>query len=338
MEVKKVRITGVGHAVGSGVRTNDDPVFDWLRRHNVENKGLFTGYKDRAVLLPDEDLDDIMVKAAQNALDDAGILAGDVDVFTGYGSISRYMTPNTLANVHHRLGMSDDCWLLPVQSEYTNFIAGIWIANSLIGTGNVQNVLVCCGCNWTRYVDYHQAAAISVGDGASAALVSACDDKQNFHVKDMATRCDTRWYGAMDMSPREMLADDTPSALSPFARLGAYTKPVFNLDPERGGKAFKEFGEKAPPKLALALIEKNGLTPDDVTVISHQASGVLLDAWREAIKPKRYLDTMAKYGNMTLASVGVTLSDCYDDIDTRYVVLLGIGIQQETSALLLERG
>jgi len=93
----------------------------------------------------------------------------------------------------------------------------------------------------------------------------------------------------------------------------------------------------APPELVLNLLKKNRLKPEQVTVISHQASSVLLDAWRNKIKPKTYLDTLKEFGNLTLASMGVTFAHKYDEIDTQYLVLLGIGIQQQTSALLMKR-
>jgi len=326
-----IGITGLGYAVGSGVRKNDDPVFDWLKNHNVANKDLFTGYKDRAVLEDGETLESLMTAAASDALDNANLSACDIDTFTGYASISEYLVPNGLAAVHQQLGMSDSCWLLPVQAEYTNYLAGIRMANAMIASGSAKNVLVVCGCNWTKHVDYHQAASISVGDGACAAVISETHDPGKFALVHAATHCATKWYGAMDMSPREIL----PS--QPYARLGAYTKAVFNLDAKRGGDAFNEFGKNAPPELALNLIEDNGLKPSDVTVISHQASGVLLDYWKKEINPKQYLDTMARFGNLTLASMGVTLAYKYDQIETDYLVLLGIGIQQETSALLFKR-
>lgn len=339
MSSRSIGIVGLGYAVGSGIRTNNDPVFDWLRDHKnkIANKNLFTGYKDRAVLENGETLDGIMTLAASNALKQAKMKASDIDLIVGYASISKYLTPNALSEVHRALGMSEHCWILPVQSEYTNYLAGLRIANSMITSGDAKNVLLVCGTNWTRHVDYHQIASISVGDGACAAVISKTSDGTRFSLVDSATLCATKWYGSMDMSPREIVSPETPSVESPFVRLGAYTKPVFNLDPVEGVKAFKEFGMNAPPELALSLIESNDLNPLDVTVISHQASSVLLDAWRKKIRPKQYLDTMAKWGNMTLASMGVTFASKYDEIETNYVVLLGIGVQQETSALLLNR-
>lgn len=327
----KIGITGLGYAVGSNVRKNDDHVFKWLDSHNVENKGLFTGYEERAVLAEGETLESLMEAAARAALASADIDACDIDTLTGYASISKYLVPNGLTATHQQLGMSDTCWILPVQAEYTNYLAGIRIANAMIASGSAKKVLVVCGCNWTQHVDYHQAASISVGDGACAAVISRTLDPGKFTLIDAQTRCASKWYGAMDMSPRELLPPQ------PDVRLGAYTKAVFNLDKKRGGEAFNEFGKNAPPELALKLIRDNGLKPSDVTVISHQASGVLLNFWKEAINPKQYLDTMARFGNLTLASMGVTLAYKYDQIETDYLVLLGIGVQQETSALLLKR-
>jgi len=329
--INSIGITGLGYAVGSGVRGNKDPIFKWLDNHNVANKDLFAGYKDRAVLQDGESLESMMVSAATAALANANVNADEIDTLTGYASISKYLVPNGLAAVHQQLGMSDNCWVLPVQAEYTNYLAGIRIANAMIASGSAKKVLVVCGCNWTQHVDYHQAASLSVGDGACAAVISETRDTGKFSLLDSATLCATKWYGAMDMSPRELL----PAQAN--VRLGAYTKALFNLDAKRGGEAFNEFGKNAPPELALKLIKDNGLTPSEVTVISHQASSVLLNYWKDKINPKQYLDTMAKFGNLTLASMGVTLAYKYDQIETEYLVLLGIGIQQETSALLFKR-
>ncbi len=66
MPLKKIGITGLGYAVGSGVRTNDDPVFGWLKRHRVENRDLFEGYKDRAILEDGETVDEV-VKSIKGA-------------------------------------------------------------------------------------------------------------------------------------------------------------------------------------------------------------------------------------------------------------------------------
>jgi 3-oxoacyl-[acyl-carrier-protein] synthase III len=329
---ERIAITGLGFAVGSGRRGNEDPIFDWLRCHNVDKNPLFQGYKTRAVLEDDETLGDIMTRAASAALAEARTGTHQIDAIIGYGTVSEYLTPNVITEVHHRLGgMRDDCWLMPVQSEYTNYLVGIKLADLLISQGQASKVLVVCGCNWTRHVDYHEPPSISVGDGACAAVVSRTRRPNRFAVMASDTLVASQWYGAMSMSQRPLAPPGDG------ARLGLNTKPVFNLGQIRGVKAFKDFGMNAPPTLVNRMLKKHRIDPGEVTVISHQASTVLLNAWRDKVQPAAWLDTLQEFGNLTLASVGVTFAHRHDEIDTPYLILLGIGVQQETSAMLLKR-
>ena len=45
----RVALTGVGYAVPPSIRTNDDPIFDWLKAHQTAGQDLFQGYKERRV-------------------------------------------------------------------------------------------------------------------------------------------------------------------------------------------------------------------------------------------------------------------------------------------------
>ncbi|MFK7831275.1 MAG: 3-oxoacyl-ACP synthase III family protein [Congregibacter sp.] len=328
-----IALSGVGYAVGSDRRDNDSPAYKWLRDNVSEEKikQLFDGYKYRAVLAENETITDLMCEASTMALNAAGLDVEQVDMITGYATVSEYLTPNALSELHQILGARSNCWVLPVQSEYTNYLLGIALARAFIHSGQAQHVLVVAGCNWTRHVDYHEPPAVSVGDAASAAVISRGDGEDQFQWVDAETLSDTRWYGSMSMKPRQISAEETT------VRLGAYTKPVFNLNVKSGIDAFKNFGMSKPPELALSLLERHGVPASKVTLIAHQASSVLMNAWKARIQPAAYLDTLEEFGNMTLASIGVTLAHRYFEIETEYLLLLGIGVQQETSAVLLRR-
>jgi 3-oxoacyl-[acyl-carrier-protein] synthase-3 len=363
---KRIAITGLGHSVGCGIRKNNDRVFNFLNDPNnadVAGKDLFTGYENRAVMQNGQTLAGMMVVAADLALEQAELKAIEIDAIIGYASISEYLTPNALTDVHNQLGLKDSCFLIPVQSEYTNYLVALKLAKALLiaknaenpGFGNEMNVLVVCGSNWTQHVDYHQAPAFSVADGACAAVVSYSNEHKQFALIDELTHVESKWYGSMTSAPRELVPavnETDPEGIkkaidSQGVRLGAYTKSVFNLAlgdlDDRGGlAAFGKFGMIEPPELVKALLVKHKLKPKDVTIISHQASRKLLDAWKEGINQDedehcQYLDTLREWGNMTLASVGVNLSAKFDEIEKDHLVLLGIGVQQETTALLLKR-
>jgi 3-oxoacyl-[acyl-carrier-protein] synthase III len=322
-------IVATGSALPAAVRTNDDPIFDWLRAHPPGGADLFAGYVERRVLGPEESLSDLMAAAARQALDRAGVAAGDVDLVVGYGSIGTWAMPNDLVTVAVDLGVPTSATILPINNEYANFNQGVVVADALLRAGRATTALVVVGTNWTRHLDYHTPPAISAGDGAGAVVVASAGaaEEARFAVLDAAVAADRSDYGGMYVA-----ADETqPPILPP-----TYGAQVFHLT-SAGIDAFRHFGETGPPALVKDVLASNGLTPADVALIGHQASAVLNDAWQEALQPAQFLTTLTTYGNMTAANIPVTLDACYGEIATEHVVLAGLGPEPSCTVLLLGR-
>jgi 3-oxoacyl-[acyl-carrier-protein] synthase III len=332
-EPPRVALTGVGYAVPPSIRTNDDPIFAWLKAHQTEGQDLFKGYKERRVLacgdspsdLPTTVVD-LMVPAAQQAITAAGLQPGQVDAILGYASVSEYVTPNALAQVHRLIGLPETCWIVPVDLE-EDFNTSLVLAQSLVETGRATNALVVAGCNWTRFVSYHTPESISVSDGAGAAVIGRTPDGSRFRIVDAATDTKTSGYGVMFMSGDEV-------GREPGAR--TYTKPYFHITPE-GFAAVKGFGVTAPAALANRLIARNGLDGSRVALITHQTSRGLIDAWRAAIKPGQYVETLELFANMVSATIPVNLAHEYARIDKNYVLLLDVSAELKTTGVLLLR-
>jgi 3-oxoacyl-[acyl-carrier-protein] synthase-3 len=328
-------LTGVGHAVGANVRTNDDPVFDWLKKHPQPDQDLFAGYKFRRVLPCEGTLADLpttvaglMIAACRNALEQAALQPHAVDALLGYATVSEYVTPNALALVHEGVGLRPDAWLLPVEGE-EHFLSALVLANALVRPeGPVRNALVVTGCNWTRYVNYHTAQSVAVSDGAGAAVVGPTADPCRFVVVDAATTVVPGGYGSMYMQG-DLLA--VQSHAGPV-----YTRPYFHIG-ETGDAAYRDFGRKAPPELANLLLKRNHLSGEDITLISHQSSRGLMKAWEAAIRPGQYLDSLEEFADMVPATVAVNLSYFYDQIARDNVLLLDVSAELKTTAVLLRR-
>jgi 3-oxoacyl-[acyl-carrier-protein] synthase III len=330
---KAARITGVGFAVPDQVRTNDAPIFDWIRSHNPSHADLFKGFDRRHVLAPDETLASLMSAASAKALADARLKPQDIDLLIGIASVSDYVTPNGLVQLHQDLGLPARCQVLPIETEFTTFNDGLVLAEALIRTGRgLRNALIVCGCNWTRHVSYHEATCIGAADGAGAAVLAVTGDRERFALVDVVTETDTSFYGAMRMAARPVEGIDPP----PPYLAQSFSTPLMYFG-EEAAKAFEEFGAKVPPRIVERLLRRNGLTAGEITLISHQASSVLIDAWTAAIGPGQYLTTLTDYANMTSASVPVTLAARHAEIARDNLVLLTIGMQQQASAVLLGR-
>jgi 3-oxoacyl-[acyl-carrier-protein] synthase-3 len=331
---ERVAVTGVAYRVPPTIRYNTDPIFEWLRQHPPPGIDLFRGYQERRVLTcPDNlaqdlprTLADLMVPAAQEALKDAGIGPADVDALLGAASVSEYEMPDGLADLHQRLGLPDTAWIVPV-NLMANFNTSLLLADALVQSGRCRNALIVCGCNWTRHVNYRTPQSISVGDGAAAAVVGRTTDPTHFALVDAATLCATAGYGGMYLAGE-------PCRTSDGVR---YTRPWYHIT-DAGLASFQTFGEQAPGEAANRLLARNGLAGPQVCLISHQASRVLLDAWKSAVRPGQYLETLEQFGNMVPVNVPFNLAYCRDRIDKDNLVLLAVGPEFMTSALLLRRG
>jgi 3-oxoacyl-[acyl-carrier-protein] synthase-3 len=330
---ERVAVVGVGYCVPPIIRTNDDPIFNWLKQHQPPGHDLFRGYRERRILACPEcicglpkTLVDLMVPAALQALQQAGIDPSKVDAILGDASVSEYHTPNELAEIHRRLGLSASAWIVPI-NLMANFNTSLLVADSLVKSGRCRNVLIVCGCNWTRYVSYRTPQSISAADGAGAAVVARTTSATTFALVDAETIDETADYGSMYMA-----GDPCRTAEG----LG-FSPPYFHIT-DSGLTNFQTFGERVPAEAVNRLLQRNGLEGKQICLISHQASRVLLDAWNAAIGPGQYLDTLELFANMVGANVPVNLAYHFSRIEKNDLVLLAVGPEFMTSALLLRRG
>lgn len=320
-----VALLGQGYAVPDLIRGNDAPIFDWLKANSPSGTDLFNGLKFRRVLPKAEGVIDIMVSACQHAMNEAGIQSDQVDMLLGAGSVSEYIAPNNLAVVHQQLGLPRHCRVMPLNTDYSTFEDGLRLATDLVRCGTIRHALVACGNNWTHYVDYHEPVSLAASDGAGAVVVGHSHMPHHFRLVDWENETQTRWYGAFRMAAREQAP-------------GLYSKPLMKLDDQTGQLAFKEFGLKVAPEVVNRLLARHGLSGQDITLIAHQTSKTVEDAWQAAIQPAHYISTLEEYGDMVSSSVPVNLAKRHAEIRTNKLVLLGIGMEMHATALLLERG
>ncbi len=321
------RILGAGYAVPAAVRTNDDPIFDWLKQHPPPHNP-FQGYLERRVLNVDEDLMTIMVPAAMQALAAAGIDPSAVDVLLGTGSVSTYWNPNELCRLHKVLALPQRAWVIPLNNEFSNFHAGLLIADGMIRSGRVGHALVVAGGNWTRHVSYHTVQSVSAGDGAGAAVLASSADASRWTILDQETITQSQYYGSMFMQGQ--LVDACVRWL--------WTDSFFQITPE-GFQGFAVFGEKTAPQAVLNILKRQNLKGSDIALIAHQASQVLYDAWTKAIQPGQLLQTIQQFANMTVANNPVNLAFGIQQgsIERDRLALLALGPDMHANAILLGR-
>lgn len=320
-----IGILGCGMAVPDTIRRSDDPIFSAIHRQaseaGVAEADLFNGIEERRILTEGERLPDLALAAAQQALLNAKRPASVVDRLYGYLSVSEYVAPNTLFELHPRLGLADSTAVLPINCEYSNFVMSLVLAWEAMLAGHSRCALVVCAQNWTQHMDYSQGHSFSVGDGAGAAVVGR---GSRLAFRDYMVQTLNASYGAMTMKHR------------PLTQEPERYHTTFRFE-EGGVRSVLQDGMNGPVNMVNALLRRNGIDPSDVALFSHQATRDLIDHWTTHIKPARLYNTLAKYGNMTMATLPVNLASFWTDIRERYVVLVAVGLGYHQAALLLER-
>jgi 3-oxoacyl-[acyl-carrier-protein] synthase III len=326
-----IGIVGLGYQLPDRIRHNDDPIFDALKKNSSEKEilALFQGIENRHVLGPDENLVSIMASAAEKAMVDAGVKPADIDLLIGCASLSKYIVPSDLGALHARLSLQRHAMPLPLGNDFSNFTESLVIADALLRVGRARTILVVAGGDWTRSVNYNQGASVSAGDGAGAAVLGGASNAVRWIVQDQQAYVRSDLYGGMFVSGDVIKAGPQPQNQE-------YSGPYFHMSKD-GPEDFKTFGGKEAPIPAQTLLARQGLKGSDVTLMGHQASTVLLDMWQKTLQPADVISTIKNFGNMTVASIAVTLAAREADIATPYVLLLALGLDMHAHAVLLRR-
>lgn len=319
-----IGIVGLGHAVPDTVRRNDDPLVAGGRAR-TGSEALFAGFTTRRVLAAGERVEDLGVRAARMALADAGVDPGQIDRLYGAVSPAEHMLPSGLYAVHEALGLRTDAAVVPIQSEFTNFVAALAGACEAVAAGRCQRALVVVATGWSRLVDYADPGALGIGDGAAAVVVAR--DAPLVFVDEMS-EVHSAWRQAMTLQIR------TPQISAPGLPEGP--RPIFVFQ-EEAARAYRELGALVPARLFGALLARHGISASEVALVSHQPSRVVLDAWQRQLAPGEFPSVLEELGNSTIATAVITLARHLGELRSRHIVVLALGLGQNFSAALLRR-
>jgi len=312
------------------VRTNDDPIFESTRGARTPEALFFSGAKERRYLGPGESIEELMVEAGRQALADAGLEPGQVDRLYGYAFASEFATPNGLYKVHHGLGLRRTAMVVPVNCEFSNFITGLVLAWEAVAAGHITYAMVNCGSAVTGIVDYGTRLGFCIGDGAGAVIVGPSD---RYRFKDHHTETLGDLFDAATLKVR--IIERAGMRFMPLDGDGI-PKPLYTLS-QSGLKVIAEKSAEVPPRLVGELLGRNGVDPGEVAFIGYQGTRDVMDDWNRSIRPAEYKDTYEKYGNVSLASIPITLASCHLEISSKYIVLMSPGTGTHFAALLIER-
>lgn len=287
-------IAGLGGYLPDRIVTNDelaktvDTDDAWIQER--------TGIKQRHLAAAHEDCAFMGTRAAQQALDDAGADAADVDAIILATSTPDQAFPATALRVQAALGVTRG-FGFDVSAACSGFVYALSIADAMVRTGQATGVLVIGSEVYSRIMDWSdRGTCVLFGDGAGAAFVRPAAPGTGL-ILSTHLHADGR-LGDLLYVDGAVGRADRPGHL------------IMN-----GREVFRH----AVTKLAAAVDEAlaaNGLTQADVDwLVPHQANRRIIDAMgrKMGLAPERVVVTVDRHANTSAASIPLALHAAYAD-------------------------
>ena len=284
-----MKILGTGSALPKLVVTNDDMA--QLVDTSDEWISTRTGIRERRVL-SDDTLFDLACKACDNALENAGVKAEELDLILCSTVQGEWISPGLSCAVQEHIKATCPC--IDINAACAGFVYALDMADCYIKAGRAKKVLVFCAEAISRITDWHdRSSCVLFGDGAGAAVVGEGEGL-------IKTRLTTR--GNVDV-----LYSRASRGNSPFAR-DADSACFLKM---RGQDVYKAAVSYSYEDINVLLSECN-LKPDDVKLyILHQANLRIIEAIRTRLKVERERmpHCIERTGNTSSASCAILLDE-----------------------------
>jgi len=259
-----------------------------------------TGIHQRYLAAEGETTSMLATKAAEAAIQDAGIDPSTIDLIVLATATPDYTFPSTATQVQAALGIQGGA-AFDVQAVCSGFVYALATADNFIKAGSAKRALVIGAETFSRILDWtDRTTCVLFGDGAGAVLLDAQEGAGT--NADRGILCT---HLRSDGRHRDKLyVDGGPSSSKTTGHLRMEGKEVFRHAVANLAETVEE------------TFKKSGVGPDEIKwFVPHQANRRIIDATAKKlnIDPARVVITVDQHGNTSAASIPLALSVARQD-------------------------
>ena len=296
--VRRSIVAGCGSYLPERIVTNDelakkiDTSHDWIVQR--------TGIHSRHIAADGQKTSALALAASQDALQDAGIGAEDIDMIVLATATPDETFPSTATTVQAALGMTRGA-AFDVQAVCSGFVYATNVADNFIRLGQADNVLVIGAETFSRILDWNdRTTCVLFGDGAGAVVLQGQDGDGSSTDRGILSNC-----LHSDGQHHDLLyVDGGPSS----------TQSVGFLRME-GPEVFKHAVRNLASVCSEAL-DAAGLAADDINwLVPHQANQRIISTTARKLKMSedKIVMTVDHHANTSAASIPLALTEAVRD-------------------------
>ncbi|MCS7173779.1 MAG: ketoacyl-ACP synthase III [Armatimonadetes bacterium] len=312
----RAAILGVGAYVPGRVLTNHDlaRMVDTSDAWIVER----TGIRTRHVADPDVATSDLALPAAEEALREAGVSPGELDLIICATTMPDYLLPATACLVQDRLG-ARRAGAFDLLAACSGFVYGVILGSQMIAGGAARYVLVVGSEVLSKIVDWtDRTLCVLVGDGAGAVVLGPAQGERGVHAVVVGSD-----GSAGDVLKMPAGGTRLPASPQTVAQRLHYVR----MD----GRTLFRLAVRVVPEAVAEVVRRAGWALEEVNwIVPHQANRRIVEAVARALEMPfdRFLCNIDRYGNTSSASVPLALWEAVRDGRIREddrVVLVAFG-------------
>ncbi len=256
-----------------------------------------TGIRERRIAAENEATSDLAVKAAQRAIEAAGIGPEEIDLIVLATCTPDMFFPSTACIVQDRLKATRAA-AFDLSAACSGFIYALSVGEQFIRSGAYRNVLVIGAEVMSRIVDWtDRGTCVLFGDGAGAVLLGPTQSESEI----LSTHLHS------DGSLWDLICvPGGGSAIPPSEKVLAERLNTIKM---KGNETFK-VAVRTLEEVAWEALRLHRLTPSDIAfVVPHQANLRILRAVadRLGIGMDRVVVNLDRHGNTSAASIPLAL-------------------------------
>lgn len=288
-------IKSVAHHVPSRRLTNKD--LEAMVETSDEWIVARTGISERAIAEDGQGASDLALPAAREALKKAGLAVEDLDAIVAATCTPDMTIPGASSLIQSALEAK--CSAFDINAACSGFVYGMEVAEGLLAAGRKKNVLLACTEKFSSVINYKdRSTCILFGDGAGCLVLSS--EPGGAQLKAV--------YSGGDGSLAHLLWRPGGGSKTPQHQLEDQDQMFLHME---GQEVFKH-AVRGMAMSAEKVLEQAGWSKDEVDwLVPHQANMRLIKsaASRLDLPLEKVVMNIAKYGNMSAASIPVAMSE-----------------------------
>lgn len=314
---------------GLGAYSPEDAVSNEFMERFVDTDDKWiverTGIRSRH-MTKGEDTSVLAAKAAQKALEDAGVDAQEIGLLIVGTATPDSFTPSTACLVQKAIG-AKNAVCFDISAACSGFVYGLDIAWKYMQSSSVRYALVVGAETLSKVLDWNDRnTCVLFGDGAGAAVLEKGAERGIYasHLGSRGDENDSLFIPAVSVKNLLCEVEKRPQFL--------------NMN---GREVFK-FAVSTMPKCIRKVLEEAELSMDEIDyIVPHQANYRIIQSVAEKMgtDPQKFFMNVDTMGNTSSASIPLALNEMKEKNLLRRgmkIILVGFGGGFTWGSLLIE--